>query len=160
MAGTAKGRGLGWGAQGMGRARPVLLVPTPSYVLYPLPFLCCAQPSAASTSGSTCSASTCSALQSDVAGLRTSVRALQSALNPDADGTINPARVCLRSLCLVGEEGADRQSIDWATAGDKHLYVRTKDRTQTLARFSTAYDLFTVRPNAISLQFRLSDGAA
>ena len=77
MAGTAGGEvKAGWGAQGMGRARPVWLRPT---LCHPLPFLCCAQPPAASTSGSTCSASTCSALQSNVAGLRTSIRTLQSA---------------------------------------------------------------------------------
>ncbi len=82
-----------------------------------------------------------------MAGLRTSVRALQSALNPDADGTINPARVCLRSMCLEGLDGVDDRvnaEIGTNSANDRHLYVRTKDRSQTFARFSSAWDRFNV----------------
>jgi hypothetical protein len=146
MAGTAGGEVWAGGPRGWAGHGRCCFVPSP--VSYPLPFFCCAQPPAASASGSTCSASTCSALQSDVAGLRTSVRALQSALNPDADGTINPARVCLRSMCLEGLDGVDEGLNDNPTnsASDKHLYVRSKDRTQTLARFSTAWNRFLVSP--------------
>ncbi len=107
---------------------------------YPVPFFCCAQPPAASTPvpSFVCSASTCSALQSDVAGLRTSLSALQAVLNPDADGTINPARVCFQSICL--------ESIV-AYGLVSHTYVRTKDRTQDIARFSTTRDRLTVSAN-------------
>jgi hypothetical protein len=65
------------------------------------------------------------------------VAAFQAKVSPDADGTLNPSRVCLGQLCLVSDGGTG-------------MFVQNKARSMTVARFSvdTNGELFNIFLNA------------